>query len=130
MIVLDASAVVDLLLQRGTHVDVTGLLEAHDAISAELLVPEVLQTLRRFEHRGELTESRAADAVDDLIDLPVELYPISPMARAVWDLRAGITAYDASYVALAERTGGVLVTADRRLAETAERHCQVARLTP
>jgi len=126
VIVLDASAVVDLLLRRGTHASVAELLEEHDAISVELLVPEVLQTRRRYEHRGELSGPRAAEALDDLVDLPVDLYPLGPMAREIWRLRADISAYDASYVTLAKHVDATLVTADRRLAKTASRHCQVA----
>lgn len=123
-----ASAVVDLLLQRGSHAQVATLLTDHDAVSSELLVPEVLHALRRYEHRGELTGPRAAAALDDLVDLPVDLYPLGPMARPIWELRGDITPYDATYVVLAQHTGGDLVTADRRLARAAKRHCSVAAL--
>ena len=129
MIVLDASAVVDLLLTRGSSQRIRELIEVHEALSVELLVPEVLQTLRRFEHRGELMASRADEAVEDLVSLPVDLHPVAPMARAIWEIRADITAYDAGYVALAASVGATLVTADRRLAGTAQRHCPVADLS-
>ncbi|MCK0112793.1 type II toxin-antitoxin system VapC family toxin [Ornithinimicrobium sp. F0845] len=128
MIVLDASAAVDLLLQRGPHAQVATLLTDHDAVSSELLVPDVLHALRRYEHRGELSGPRAAAALDDLVDLPVDLYPVGPMARPIWELCGDITPYDATYVVLAQHTGGDLVTADRRLARTAKRHCSVAAL--
>lgn len=128
MIVLDASAVVDLLLRRDTHRSVGALLAEHEAASVELLIPEVLHVLRRFELRGELLPARAGQAVDDLADLPVELYPTGLMTHGIWDLRADITAYDACYVAAAARLDAQLVTADRRLARTAKRHCAVAKL--
>lgn len=125
MIVLDASAVVDLLLQRGSHARVASLLESHDAVSTELLIPEVLHALRRYERLDELSATRAATAVDDLADLPIDLYPTGPMTSLIWELRADITAYDATYVILATHLDGTLVTADQRLARTAQRHCAV-----
>lgn len=125
MIVLDASAVIDLLLRRDTHRSVGTLLGEHEAASVELLIPEVLHTLLRLEQRGELPPARAAEAVEDLGDLPVDLYPLGPMVHGIWDLRGDITAYDACYVALAARLDARLVTGDRRLARTAQRHCRV-----
>lgn len=128
MIVLDASAVLDLLLRRGDGEQIAKLLAEQEALSLELLVPEVLHTLRRFEHRGELATARAAQAVEDFIDLPVDLYPLHPLTRRIWEGRADLTAYDAGYVGLAASVGATLVTTDRRLARTASRHCAVARL--
>ncbi len=43
-------------------------------------------------------------------------YPHDVLLDRVWELRANLSAYDASYVALAEALGLPLVTCDRRLA--------------
>lgn len=72
MIVLDASAAVDFLLRREPYETVAQLVRGHDIHSPELLTVEVLHTLRRFEQHGELTAERVAEAVDDLVDLPME----------------------------------------------------------
>lgn len=125
MIVLDASAVLDMLLQRDRHEAIGALVREQDACSVELLVPEVLSALRRLEHQDAIDPGRAAQAVGDLVDLPVELYPLAPLTEAVWALRADITAYDASYVAIAAALDATLVTTDDRLARTAVRHCPV-----
>jgi predicted nucleic acid-binding protein len=53
---------------------------------------------------------------------------ISVLPR-VWSLRDNLTSYDACYVALAERLGAVLVTADGRLARAPGTRCAVELLT-
>ncbi len=46
------------------------------------------------------------------------------MSRA-YELRANVTAYDASYVAVAEALGCVLVTGDGRLARASGPRCRI-----
>ncbi len=41
--------------------------------------------------------------------------PLAPLLERMWALRYNITAYDAAYVALAERLDAVLITCDARL---------------
>ena len=71
--------------------------------------------LRRLERRRLLEETRAAEAVADLRDLPLTRYPHDALAARIWDLRATLTAYDAAYVALAEGLGAPLLTRDAAL---------------
>jgi len=52
----------------------------------------------------------------DLLNLPCTLFPYELVAERVWSLRANITAYDASYVALAELVDAEFATLDRALA--------------
>lgn len=125
MIVLDASAAVDLLLRRGAHRQIEELVTAHDVHAPELLTVEVLHVLRRFELRGELSDQRAAESVDDLVDLPIEFYPLAPTAQALWRLRSDVSPYDACYVTLAAGLDASLVTTDHRLARSARRYCAV-----
>jgi len=56
-------------------------------------------------------------------------YPFEPFAARIWDLRESMTVYDAWYVALAERLGTELVTADRRLAAAPGPRCPVRGLS-
>ncbi|MBO3083054.1 type II toxin-antitoxin system VapC family toxin [Cellulomonas sp. zg-ZUI188] len=117
MLVVDASAVVDFLL------DPDRLRERFRAGGDDLHAPahidvEVLSALRRLAQRGTLTEGRARGAVDDLADLPLTRYEITPLLRRSWELREQVSAYDAPYVALAEALGATLVTRDARLART------------
>ncbi len=90
---------------------------------------EVLQVLRRLESRGELQPARAAAALSLLEVLPMRRHPHAPLLTRIWALRDNLTAYDATYVALAEALGAVLVTCDARLSRAPGLHATVEVLT-
>lgn len=75
--------------------------------------------LRRDIGRGSLSATRAGGAVEDLGDLPVELFPSLALRERAWELRESMTAADALFVALADRLGEPLATRDRGLAGAA-----------
>lgn len=118
MIVVDASVIIEVLLQTDAGRAITGtLLDGRDTLHApHLLDVEVAQVLRRFVLREELYESRAREAIDTLREFPLRRYPHEPLLGRIWALRENLTAYDAAYVALAEGLRSPLVTRDRRLA--------------
>jgi predicted nucleic acid-binding protein len=122
VIVTDASAVVELLLARPAAAKIRNALSQHP----ELHVPEhfhveLLSVLRRYSIRGELSRRRAAEALAALADLRAIRYPVIDLAEAIWDLRAELTAYDAAYLALAQRLDVDLITLDKGLAKSALR---------
>lgn len=118
MIVLDASALVELLL--GTDVGRT-IADRIEDPAVGLHVPhladvEVAQTLRRLWREGEIDAATAAEALVDLRDLDLERHSHEPLLERLWALRANLTACDAVYVALAEALETTLLTCDARLA--------------
>lgn len=118
MIVLDASATVDLIARieplRSWVADrIEGEAEVH---APELLDVEVLSALRRRVRRNELDQPAGTQAVTDLLDLAIVRYPHRPFVERAWALRETFNPYDALYVALAEALGATLLTTDRRLA--------------
>lgn len=117
MIVVDASAVIELLLRTATGDRVAARLFDRPASlhAPELLDVEVTQVLRRYEARGDLSAQRGEQALRLLGELPVRRHPHAPLVGRLWALRANLTAYDAAYVALAEALGAALVTCDARL---------------
>jgi len=118
VIVLDASAVIELLLQTATGKRVARRIAARSqGLHAPHLVDvEVLQVLRRWEARGALPSDRAAEAVVDLGQLDLRRHPHDVLSSRIWELRANVTAYDAAYLALAEALRAPLLTTDGRLA--------------
>ena len=118
MIVLDASALVELLLRTETGGAVASRIRPTEITlhAPELIDLEVAQALRRYARWGQIGERRAAQSLDLLADLDLTRYPHEPLLRRVWELRGNLTAYDAAYVALAEALACPLVTCDGRLA--------------
>jgi predicted nucleic acid-binding protein len=120
VIVADASAVLDLLLGTDRAPAVRARLERAPLLHApEILDLEFLSTLRRLERRSQAPPARIATAIGRLDELRVVRYPHGPLREAVWRLRHRLSAYDASYVALAQQTGFPLLTTDARLARAA-----------
>ena len=127
MIVVDASAVLEVLLRTPAAADVDRLLfGAGQTLHApHLLDVEVAQVVRRYVAGGEIEEARGRAALADLVDFPLRRYPHDVLLPRVWDLRNSLTAYDAAYVALAEALDAPLVTRDRRLAAVHGHHARV-----
>jgi predicted nucleic acid-binding protein len=125
-LVLDASAAVALLADSGP----AGQWVEATIRGARLLAPDLMQfeagnILRRHALAGILDPSAATLAHTDLVALPVDLFPYVALAERVWELRANLTGYDASYVALAELTTAPLITLDARLSRAPGIRCQI-----
>ena len=93
------------------------------AAAPDLLYAEVVNALVQYVRTARLSTQAASDALDYVTSLPLEVSPCKELASDALGiaLARGVSAYDAMYLVLAEATDGVLVTADRRLAETAAR---------
>ena len=118
MIVLDASALVELVLGTASGRGIAARV-ADPAVSLHaphLADVEVAQTLRRYTRDGELDALDARAALDDFRALDLQRHAHEPLLDRVWELRENLSAYDAVYVALAEALDAVLLTCDGRLA--------------
>lgn len=122
MIVLDASAALLALLNDG---------EARRAVATETVaVPhladsEVAHALRAQVLRGRIGAGDAEGALTRWARLGVRRFAGVGLLARIWQLRDNLTAYDATYVALAEALGHRLLTADARLANAPGPTCTI-----
>lgn len=111
-VVLDASIVVAALIDSGDEGTWAEDVLRDPSLAAPHHLPvEVANILRRATATGDVSADTASLAHADLLDLRVELVAYAPLADRVWELRTNLTAYDAWYVALAERLDALLATA-------------------
>jgi predicted nucleic acid-binding protein len=114
-VVIDASALVHLIVQSERAPAVAQAVGATEMVAPDVVNPEVLSILRRLERTGALAARQAVQAVDDLMDAPVRRFSTLPLLAEAWTLRANVSAADACYVVLARILRCPLVTADRKL---------------
>jgi predicted nucleic acid-binding protein len=127
VIVLDASAVIDWVLQTpaGKRMEKRIFSRNESLHAPHLLDLEVAQVMRRLVRESVVSPQRADEAIQDLLDLNVTRYPHFTLLPRIWQLRHNLSAYDAAYIALAEELGAPLITRDARLASTSARMARV-----
>jgi predicted nucleic acid-binding protein len=120
VIVIDASAVLELLLRTGRADDVAARALAAEARlhAPHLIDVEVAQALRRLVQLKQIGADRAGQALDDFDQLLIERHSHRPLVQRIWQLRESLTAYDGAYVALAEALDVPLLTSDAKLARS------------
>jgi predicted nucleic acid-binding protein len=122
MIVVDTSAALSALLNEGA---------ARSALASEQLhVPhlidsEIANGLRRRVSAHQLRASDGWRMLAVWCRLGITRYPTFAILDRIWELRDNLSAYDASYVALAELLGCALLTADARLSRAPGIGCAV-----
>jgi predicted nucleic acid-binding protein len=127
LIVVDASVLANVVGDDGPAGAVARarLAASGDGSIPDLADVETVSVLRKRWIAGWLTARRFRDAVDDLLALPLARYPTGPLLTRAYELRANVTSYDATYVAVAEALGCVLVTGDGKLARASGPRCRI-----
>ncbi|HTC59171.1 MAG TPA: type II toxin-antitoxin system VapC family toxin [Solirubrobacteraceae bacterium] len=114
-IAIDASALLELLLQTTLGGQIAGQVGGSQLIAPDIVNPEVIQGLRGLERGGKLSSARASRAVQRLAHSPVRRVPTTGLIADAWALRANLSAYDACYVALARALDCPLLSTDAPL---------------
>jgi predicted nucleic acid-binding protein len=123
VIVLDASAAIDWLLQTpvGQQIESRIFSRGESLHAPHLLDLEIAQVLRKLVRESVVTAQREDQALQDLLSLRVTRYPHFIFLPQIWQLRHNFSAYDAAYLTLAEKLGATLITRDARLASAPAR---------
>ena len=114
-VVIDASALVELLLRSDTGTRVERAVGDAALVAPDVVNPEVAQSLRGLERGGKLTSARASTAIARLAESEISRVPTKVLLSEMWSLRSNLSSYDACYVALARALGCPLLTVDGRL---------------
>jgi predicted nucleic acid-binding protein len=122
MIVADASAIVGGLRHDGPA---RRLLLDDDVQVPHLVDSEVAQTLRNHVLRGWSSAEAAEARLARWRRFGVRRHSARGLLPRVWSLRENLSAYDATYVALAEALGCPLATGDLRLARAPGIRCEI-----
>lgn len=114
--IIDASAVVELLLASDRAEAVEQSIEDVDLAAPDSINPEILQTIRGLERSGEIGKDRAEEMLANFLTMSIVRVPTFGLMPDAWTLRHNLTAYDACYVALARHLDSALITGDHRIA--------------
>jgi predicted nucleic acid-binding protein len=130
VIVADASAALEVVLVQPAAPSVRRALARGRLLHVpEHFHVEALSAIRRLALRGSLTEREADLARWRLGRVRVTSHRILGIEAAIWALRQRLTAYDAAYLALAQRLDAPLVTLDAGLAAAARDEGRLVALT-
>ncbi len=114
-VVVDASALVDLLLDNALGRAVRLRLAGHVLLAPSHLDAEVLSALGRLHRAGRLAPHDVEDLLGQLAAAPVHRHAVKDLVLGAWARRDRLRLVDALYVELARSRGLLLVTTDRRL---------------
>ena len=115
-LVIDASALIDLVRARGAGPGVRERVEGRRLHAPAHLDAEVLSGLGRLHRAGEVSAEAVEAQLAAVARAPITKHEISPLLAGSWARRHEIRMADALYVELADRLGLRLLTTDERLA--------------
>jgi predicted nucleic acid-binding protein len=116
VLVVDASAVAELILDTDVGARVLDHLGDHTLHAPDVIGLEVVSVLRKLMLADELDRREATAALQRCADLGIEIYDHSPLLVRCLELADNATPYDAAYVALAEGLDAAVLTCDSKLA--------------
>jgi predicted nucleic acid-binding protein len=126
VLIVDASVLAPALADDTSSGDTARARLRGETLAAPHIIDlEVTSVIRRQLLTGALNVRRSELAIADLVALPLRRLEHRRLLDRCWELRQNLTVYDASYVALAELFGVILVTGDARLARAPGVRCPI-----
>lgn len=128
MIVIDASALIDLVIGENPAGDIVADVILHHGVP---FIPahthaEVLHGVRGMTLGKKISAPVGKQALSDFAQLTLTVIPTdTALLHRAWDLRTNLSGYDALYVALAEKLNCELLTGDERIAKAHVAQCPV-----
>lgn len=115
-VVVDASAMVDLLLGSERSELIRASLNGRSLVAPAHFDVEVMSAIGRLQRASDLTEESARSRVERLATAPIDRVPVAQLLLGAWARRDNTRLADALYIELAEELDTVVVTTDLRLA--------------
>jgi predicted nucleic acid-binding protein len=101
------------------------------ALSAPLIDAEISSLIRGLaittKPTVRISEERALEMLHDYAGLRIVRHAMQPLQARAFEMRNNFTAYDAMYVALAERLNLPLLTDDTKVASAPGHHADICR---
>lgn len=121
MIVVDASAILEILKQTPTGIEIAPSLAKAELHAPHLIDLEIVNALRRWEMLREMSHSDVQQALEAFLETRIVRHNHTHLLQQIWSLRNNLTAYDAAYLALARTLDAELLTMDAGLRRLAAR---------
>jgi predicted nucleic acid-binding protein len=122
LIVVDASAALLGLLNDG---DARRRMMTEELATPHLIDSEVAHALRAQVARRRIDEDDALRVLRRWTRLGIRRHGVNSLLPRIWELRHNLSAYDATYVALAEAVASPVLTGDARLAVARGVRCEM-----
>jgi predicted nucleic acid-binding protein len=117
VIVVDASVILGALVADKGADKIEKLIAAEDwLVAPELIDLEIANALRRVERLNRMSGDDAAALLSHYLRLRLLRFSVTDILGDIWRMRQNLTAYDASYAALARSLDLPLYTRDAKLA--------------
>jgi predicted nucleic acid-binding protein len=118
-LVVDASAMVDLLLGARRAPAIRDRLHGHELHAPAHFDAEILSALGRLERAEHLAAADAANRLQRLADAPLERHALPGLLIGAWQRRHNLRLVDALYVELGAALDAPIITVDAGLAAAA-----------
>jgi predicted nucleic acid-binding protein len=115
-VIVDASAMVDLLVGTAVAPSVEERLRGHEIHVPAHFDAEVLSALGRLQRAGEMTVRQVTARLERVAAAPIQRHLLAPLLSGAWKLRHNLRLVDALYGELATRLDAPIVTTDAVLA--------------